>query len=70
MQKKLVIALVFLISLLVLAGNFTTLINWVQDYTSDAYGYESIRTILELTAFLVYTYFGVRFYSRHVDSLR
>ncbi|AUD01964.1 hypothetical protein [Spirosoma pollinicola] len=46
------------------------LINWVQDYSSGVYVRNHTEAILESGALVAYTYFGIKFFHRHVSSLR
>ncbi|WP_332369237.1 hypothetical protein [Spirosoma telluris] len=70
MDRTLLILFVILGSIAAFAGFFFVLLDWVQYYTSGIYGRNSTEAIFETGALLLYTYFGIRFFNRHVSSLR
>ena len=51
-------------------GYCAMLIDWIQDYSSGIYGQNHLEAALESGALLLYTFLGVKFFHRHVNSLR
>jgi hypothetical protein len=51
-------------------GYCAILIDWVQNYSTGAYSRNHLEAALESGVLSLYTFFGVKFFYRHVNSLR
>lgn len=70
MHKTIRLFLVVAGALVALIGFSTLIISWFQDYSSYADPYDLPGNVFKIGGLVVYAYFGVRFFDRHVDSLR
>lgn len=68
MDKTLMIMLVVIGAIAAFVGYFAALIDWIQDYTSGRYSYNPSEAVFETLALIAYTYLGVRFFNRHMNS--
>ncbi|GAB4033065.1 hypothetical protein GCM10028809_33450 [Spirosoma gilvum] len=68
MDKRLLLVLILSAALLAPIGYITLLINWFKNYTSGVYSYNSTEVLFETVAVLIYTFLGIRFFNRHVNS--
>ncbi|WP_179830094.1 hypothetical protein [Spirosoma fluviale] len=55
---------------MVLVVYFTLLIDWVDRYFVDMHRPNQLKGVLESAALLVYVYAGIKFFNRHVGSMR
>ncbi len=69
MDKRLLLTLIILAILVAPIAYITLLINWFKNYTSGITSYNSTEVVCETIAVLIYTYFGIRFFNRHINSL-
>ncbi|GAB3802064.1 hypothetical protein GCM10028819_30600 [Spirosoma humi] len=51
-------------------GYCAMMIDWIQDFSNGIYGQNHLEATLESGALLLYTFLGVKFFYRHVNSLR
>lgn len=70
MDKTLMILLVVIGTIAAFVGYFAALTDWVQDYTSGTYRHNPLEGVFETLALVLYTYLGVRFFTRHTSLFR
>ena len=70
MDKRLLILIVVIGAVAAFIGYFAVLVDWLQDYTNGTYDRIPTEAILETGALTVYTFLGIRFFNRHLSSLR
>ena len=69
MDKTVLILAVVIGTIAAFVGYFAALIDWLQDYTSGRYSHNLMEAVFETLALIAYTYLGVRFFSRHINSV-
>ena len=70
MDKTLLILIIVIGAVAAFVGYFAALIDWLQDYAIGTYSLNPTEAVVETLALIAYTYLGVRFFSRHVNSFR
>ncbi|SOD78456.1 hypothetical protein SAMN06269250_0471 [Spirosoma fluviale] len=70
MRKTLLFSLILVGATVVLVVYFTLLIDWVDRYFVDMHRPNQLKGVLESAALLVYVYAGIKFFNRHVGSMR
>ena len=70
MDKTVLILAVVIGAVAAFVGYFAALIDWLQDYANGTYSHNPAEALFETLALIAYTYLGVRFFSRHVNSFR
>ncbi|GAB2553711.1 hypothetical protein GCM10027085_51170 [Spirosoma aerophilum] len=69
MNKTFFLLLVILGALAAFCGYCALLINWLQNYSNGVYLHNHTGAVLESGALVLYTFFGIKFFYRHVNSL-
>lgn len=69
MQKTFFLLLIIIGASIAFVGYCALLIDWIQDYSNGVYGHNRLEAVLESGALLLYTYFGIKFFNRHLGSL-
>ncbi|GAB3033232.1 hypothetical protein [Spirosoma pulveris] len=70
MRKTLLFLLILIGATLTLVVYFTLLIGWIDRYLVDMQSANHLKGGLESAALLIYVYAGIKFFNRHVGSLR
>ena len=70
MHKTLLLFIIIMGALVAFFGYCALLIDWLQDYSSGVYSSNLLEAGLESGGLLLYTFFGIKFFNRHVGSLR
>lgn len=70
MRNALVIPLIVVGGLITLVWYCSTLIDWLDEYSSGYYADHRIEQVLETAAIVVYTYFAVRFFRNKIGFLQ
>ncbi len=70
MHKTFLLFIIIIGALVAFCGYWAILIDWIRDYSSGVYNHNCLEAVLESGALLLYTYFGIKFFQRHVNSLR
>ena len=70
MNANLLLLLVVLGALVAFAGYCAALVNWAQDLLGGVYRQNLTEAVLETSGLVIYTYLGIRFFTRNLGSLR
>lgn len=70
MDKTLTILLVIIGTIAAFVGYFAALADWIQDYTNGTYQRNPMEGVFETLALVLYTYLGIRFFTRHISLFR
>lgn len=70
MNRTFFLLIVIVGALAAIFGYCVVLINWIQNYSRGVYFNNQLENLLVSAALVLYTYFGIRFFYRHVNSLR
>ncbi|MFD2933045.1 hypothetical protein [Spirosoma flavum] len=70
MHKTFLLFIIIIGASVAFFGYCAVLIDWIRDYSSGVYRHDYLEAVLESGALVLYTYFGIKFFNRHVSSLR
>ncbi|UFH53626.1 hypothetical protein [Spirosoma sp. KNUC1025] len=70
MYKILLLILVGVGALLAFAGYFWALSDWMEDISGGIYRQNYVEATLETSGIVLYTYLGIRFFTRNMGSFR
>ncbi|WP_461133256.1 hypothetical protein [Spirosoma lituiforme] len=70
MNKTLLLLIILIGASAAFFGYCAVLIDWIQDYSTGVYARNRLEAVLESSVLFLYTFFGVKFFYRHINSLR
>lgn len=70
MRKTLLFLLILTGASGILFSYFTLLTDWVNTYFIDMNSHNYLKAVLESAVLLMYIYSGIKFFNRHVGSMR
>lgn len=70
MSKAFILLIILIGASAAFFGYCAVLIDWIQNYSAGVYSQTRLEVIVESVALFLYTFFGVKFFYRHVNSLR